>query len=287
MICNFLSNKFIALRTGHKELILVLENELYLVPFAVLRSGQDGAEYLSERCSLLTVPSLQTLRQKSRFKSRNQPENMNSTLVVGGPRVPVSLSESLGWSESAASLQEAAMVTDMLHAKALVASNATKENVLAELTTAECVHFAANLSWKIGAVVLSPGDMLDSQTTQKRFYPNSTGEIETEDENNDLSGGNLEMPPLNDFLLSPADISNIKLNAKLIVLSSYNSLEPISGIGVANLAGSWLRAGAGAVLLSLWPIPETAAKILLRAFYSALLQGARAARLVLLLFSVK
>lgn len=262
------------MRSGHKELILVLENELYLVPFAVLRSAQDDAEYLSERCSLLTVPSLQTLRQKSRLKSRTQPENM---LVVGGPRVPAHLSGSLGWSESAASVQEAAMVADMLQAKALVGSNASKENVIAELETAECVHFAANLSWKMSAVVLSPGDMLDAQT-QKRFYPNANGESENDEETNDLSGDSLEMPPLTDFVLGASDISGMKLNAKLIVLSSYNSMEPISSAGVANLAGSWLRAGSGAVLLSLWPVPETAAKILLRAFYSALLQGARAAR---------
>jgi len=61
-------------------------------------------------------------------------------------------------------------------------------------------------------------------------------------------------------------------------MSSYHSVEPITGAGVAQLAGGWLLAGAGAVLISLWPVPETAAKILLRAFYSALLQGARAAR---------
>lgn len=261
----------------------MLENELYLVPFAVLRSGLDCGEYLSERCSLLTVPSLQTLRQKSRLKSREPPENLNSALVVGGPRIPAAMAESLGWSDSPASLQEAAMVSDMLHAKALVASNATKESVLAELPTAECVHFAANLSWKLGAVVLSPADMLDSQSS-KRFYPNSGSELENDDGGSDLTPGNMEMPPLSDFLLNATDIAAMKLNAKLVVLSSYHSTEMMSGGGIASLSGSWLCAGAGAVLVSLWPVPETAAKILLRAFYSALLQGARAARYVELMF---
>lgn len=59
-----------ASRLGRRELILVLEKELYLVPFAILRSGDESGEYLSERCSLLTVPSLHTLRQKSRTKAR-------------------------------------------------------------------------------------------------------------------------------------------------------------------------------------------------------------------------
>ncbi len=258
-----------------------MESELYLVPFAVLRSGQDGGEYLSERCSLITVPSLQTLRQKSRMKTREPPENLNTALVVGGPRVPSTLSESWGWTDSPAALQEAAMVSDMLNAKwnskALVSSNATKEAVMSELPSAECVHIAANLSWKLGAVVLSPGEMCEPQSS-KRFYQSSSVGLENEDDTNDLAGSNMEIPPLSDFVLSSSDIVSMKLNAKLVVLSSYHSIEPISGCGVANLAGSWLTAGAGAILISLWPVPETAAKILLRAFYSALLQGARVSR---------
>uniref|UniRef100_A0A1B0CKC6 Putative g-alpha gtpase interaction protein n=1 Tax=Lutzomyia longipalpis TaxID=7200 RepID=A0A1B0CKC6_LUTLO len=237
-------------RVGRRDLVLVLENELYLVPFAVLRSGQEDGEYLSERCSLITVPSLTTLRQKSRSRNREAAENLNSALV------------------------EAAMVADMLHAKALCASTATKEAVVAELPGAECVHFAANVSWKLGAVVLSPGDVIDSQ---KRFFPATGNEIENDEEISDLSTSNMEIPPLSDFILSAADLLNMKLKAKLVVLSSYHSIEPISGSGVANLASAWLLAGAGAVLVSLWPVPETAAKILLRAFYSALLQGAAAA----------
>ena len=169
------------------------------------------------------------------------------------------------------------MVADMLHAKVLVGPNATKESVISELTSAECVHFAANISWKLGAVVLSPGEVLDSQS-QKRFYPNQNGEMENDEENTDLAAPNMEIPPLSDFILNASDLLAVKTSAKLVVLSSYHSVEPITGAGVANLAGSWLFAGTGAILVSLWPVPETAAKILLRAFYSALLQGTRAAK---------
>ena len=70
-------------RIGRRELILVLEDVLYLVPFAILRSGDDQGEFLSERCSLLTVPSVQALRQRHRFKSRETIENINKALVVG------------------------------------------------------------------------------------------------------------------------------------------------------------------------------------------------------------
>lgn len=172
------------------------------------------------------------------------------------------------------------MVSDMLQAKALVSTNATKEGVLAELPSAECVHFAANLSWKQGAIVLSPGEMIEPQGKKRFGYGSQTQQQSDADEDSsDLPGNSgAEIPPLSDFMLSAADVLSLKLNAKLIVLSSYHSLEPISGTGVAVLTGSWLSAGAGAILVSLWPVPETAAKILLRAFYSALLQGTRAAR---------
>lgn len=51
--------------SGRRDLLLVLEGDLYLVPFPVLRpaASQDGiGEYLSERFSLLIVPSLSSLK---------------------------------------------------------------------------------------------------------------------------------------------------------------------------------------------------------------------------------
>lgn len=246
----------------------MLEAELYLIPFAVLRSGQDDGEYLSERCSLLTVPSLQTLRQKNRVRTKSQATNgMSNTLVVG-TRIPHQLAESLGLHETAASLQEAAMVSDLLQAKTLVASNATKMNVLAELPTVECVHFASAISWKMSGIVLNSGDIVDSGAHKRNDI----------DPDHDEPSNGVDSPLMNDLLLTTDDISNVKLNTKLIVLNAHNSLEPISGVGVSSLSGNWLKAGASAVLLSLWPVPETASKILLRAFYSALLQGTRAAK---------
>ncbi|XP_017073973.1 tetratricopeptide repeat protein 28 [Drosophila eugracilis] len=242
---------------GRRELILVLDSSLYLVPFAILRAAQEDGEYLSERCAILTAPSLQSLR--SRPRARRDRARPPKSLVVGGPRIPSTLAERWGWAgaESPAALQEAAMVADMLQATALAGSNATKESVLAELPSADCVHFAANLSWQSGAVVLSPGDVVTAEQQQQ----NEPHE-----------------PQMADFTLAAGELRQLRLSARLVVLSSYHSVEPITGAGVAQMAGGWLLAGAGAVLISLWPVPETAAKILLRAFYSALLQGARAAR---------
>ncbi len=44
----------------HRQLVLVLEGELYLIPFALLK-GSSSNEYLYERFSLISVPSLSSL----------------------------------------------------------------------------------------------------------------------------------------------------------------------------------------------------------------------------------
>jgi hypothetical protein len=44
------------------------------------------------------------------------------------------------------------------------------------------------------------------------------------------------------------------------------------------LTRALLAAGAQCVLVSLWPVPNTAVKVLMKSFYSSLLQGSRASR---------
>lgn len=150
---------FLASKNGRKELIVVLESELYLVPFALLRSSHDDGEYLSERCAILTVPSIQILRQRQRSKQIDCSGELNTALVVGGPKIPSTLLDNWGWNDSSASLQEASMVADMLAAKTFLANNATKESVVNEIAAAECIHFSANVSWKNSGIVLSPGNL--------------------------------------------------------------------------------------------------------------------------------
>lgn len=71
---------------GRHELVLVLEGDLYLVPFPVLRSNEDDSEYLCERFSLLAIPNLSALIQNSSHtgkKKREEGTSKVSALVVG------------------------------------------------------------------------------------------------------------------------------------------------------------------------------------------------------------
>jgi len=51
----------------HRQLVLVLEGELYLIPFALLK-GSSSNEYLYERFSLIAVPSIHGLGSNSKVR---------------------------------------------------------------------------------------------------------------------------------------------------------------------------------------------------------------------------
>lgn len=78
---------------------------------------------------------------------------------------------------------------------------------------------------------------------------------------------------ISEVLLTTDDLLSLKLNARLVVLSwSHPQDNWATSKGLYDLTSGLLAAGAQCILVSLWPVPSTAAKILLRAFYSALLQ---------------
>ena len=260
--------------TNRRELILVLEGDLYLVPFPVLRSSSENSEYLCERFSLLIVPNISSLRG-GRTRKQESDQAVRS-LIVGNPKLPSAVTEHWGWKEIPQAEQEATMVAELLQAQVLLGGSATKEQILNQIQDAECVHFSTHVSWKLSSLVLSPAEVLD-QSQSKRLYLTDPNE---EDESSELST-TAELPPLSEFLLSAADILSLRLTARLVVVSSSHTRDQqgwATSDGLVALVRALLAAGAQAVLVSLWPVPETASKILLRAFYSAMLQGTRAAK---------
>ena len=237
-------------KTCFRELILVLETDLLLVPFPILR-GSTNDEYLCETFKIIIAPSISSIRLNSRPKGTKNQE-LGLPLVVGNPLLPADLVDQYGWSGIQRAESEAAVVAEILQCQPLVGNKATKDAVLREITTAECIHFATHVSWKLNAIVLAP--------------PPS-------DENPEDS------PPFSDYLLTAADILKLRLNAKLVVLSSCH-IRDKHGVATADgliaLSKALLAAGVMAVIVTLWPVPETASKIFFRALYSSLLQGSRA-----------
>ena len=98
---------------------------------------------------------------------------------------------------------------------------------------------------------------------------------------------NLEYPELSKLILpgqsdagisnylTPFDVRQSSLSAKLVVLSAcettgVNSFTFDSNLGFVS---EFLHSGAGAVVASLWPVPDTFTQEFMLEFYSALLQG--------------
>lgn len=235
-----------------KELILVVEKSLYLAPLPALQAS-PGEDYLCERFSLLVVPSLAALKKRSRIPMPEGGATV-AALVAGNPVLPEELREENGWPESATSAEtEAGIVAELLESRPLTGAEATRSAVLRSLTDAECVHLTTPILWSSGCLALTPDQ---SEEGAER----------------------------SEFLLNCADLSKLRLTARLVVLSSGHcwatgdNAARLTADGVQTIAKSILNAGAQCVLIAMWPVPPTAGSILLRAFYSAMLQGARASR---------
>ena len=78
------------------------------------------------------------------------------------------LIEHWGWSDIPRATKEAENIAEILQTPStnvLTGEKATKSAVLAQLPQAECIHFACHISWQLSAIVLSPGDFVESNST--------------------------------------------------------------------------------------------------------------------------
>ncbi|XP_041083692.1 tetratricopeptide repeat protein 28-like isoform X1 [Polyodon spathula] len=267
----------------HRQLILVLEGELYLIPFALLK-GSSSNEYLYERFSLIAIPSIQSLSSTAKSHSKkNAPTYSSPTsmaAVIGNPKLPSSIMDRWLWGPMPSAEEEAYMVSELLGCQPLVGPAATKERVMSALSQAECVHFATHISWKLAALVLTPNsDGSSGGGGGKGSYGNSytiPESLRMQDDASDVESIT-DSPPLQEFLLTAADVLDLRLPVKLVVLGSYQeSNSKVTADGVIGLTRTFLAAGAQCVLVSLWPVPVAASKMFVHAFYSALLNGMKA-----------
>ncbi|XP_022777735.1 tetratricopeptide repeat protein 28-like [Stylophora pistillata] len=193
------------------EIIIVPERNLYRVPFVALRD-QPGGKSLAETYRLRIVPSLTTLRLIQNCPADYH--NHTGALVVGSPKV--GRARYRGKIHNFASLtgarKEAEMIGQLLGVQPLLGERATREAVLQEISSVSLIHIAAHGNADRGEIALSPGP----------FSSN--------------------IPEEEDYLLRIADISQVKLRAKLVVLSCCHSgrgeikVEGVIGIARAFLA---------------------------------------------------
>lgn len=132
-------------------------------------------------------------------------------------------------------------------------AEATRSAVLRSLPDAECVHLAAPVLSETpgtGPCLALAADQCDEPADKPEY-----------------------------LLDGLADLGSTRLAARLVVVSAGHwqtcQAHRHVDVGVAKVL---LNAGAQCVLVGMWPVPPAAGSILLRAFYSAMLQGQRASR---------
>lgn len=202
--------------------------------------------------------------------------------VIGNPKLPPSVMDRWLWGPMPSAEEEAYAVSELLGCQPLVGSLATKERVMSALAQAECAHFATHVSWKLAALVLAPnaesaasggGGSGKGSLGNSYTIPES---LRMQDDASDVESIS-DCPPLQEFLLTAADVLDLRLPVKLVVLGSYpESNSKVTADGLIGLTRAFLAAGAHCVLVSLWPVPVAASKVLVHAFYTALLNGLKA-----------
>ena len=218
------------------EILIVPDRFLYKIPFAALKD--ENGKYLSETFRIRIVPSLMTLKL---IQERPATQcNDRSVLIVGDPDVSY-VSE---FSQLSFARKEAKMIAEWLGVQPLLGCQATKQAVLEAMHSASVIHFAAHGDAERGEIVLAP------------VRPVNT--------------------PLHkdDYVLTTADVSEVKLTAKLVVLSCcHSALGQIRAEGVVGIARAFLGSGARSVLVALWAIEDEATEQFMGRFYEHLVRG--------------
>ena len=224
------------------EIIIVPDRLFFKVPFAALKN--ESGNYLSENIRIRIVPSLTTLQLIQ--DSPTDYHSQTGALIVGNPDVGEVLYKGNLCQVSRLPFagEEAEMIGKLLDAQPLLGKRATKEAVLNNINSVSLIHFACHGDAERGEIILTPPTL-----THRK-------------------------PQEEDYLLRMADISQVQLRAKLVVLSCCHSAEgQIKAEGVVGIARAFLGSGARSVLVALWAIDDEATKQLMSRFYEHLAHG--------------
>ena len=225
------------------EIVIIPERSLYRVPFAALRH-QPGGKCLAETFRIRIIPSLTILKLIQDCPAEYH--SQTGALVVGDPKVGRARyrGEIHNFTSLAGARKEAEIIGQLLGVQPLLGERATREAVLQAMNSVSLIHIAAHGNADRGEIALSPRPTANS------------------------------IPEEEDYLLRVSDISQVKLRAKLVILSCCHSGRgEIKVEGVLGIARAFLASGARSVLVTLWAIEDEATEQFITRFYRHLVDG--------------
>ena len=220
------------------ELVIVSDGALCFTPWAAI----------VESIRIRTVPSLTSYQLISRVPEGDQKNT--GALLVGNPclneleKPPPDLP---------GAQKEVEMIASILNTRPLTGKEATKSEVIKQMSSVGLIHIAAHGSERTGEIALSPD-----------------------------FGWTFKFPQKKDFFLKMSDVQATNLRARLVVLSCCHSGRGriLKGEGVVGIARAFLAAGARSVLISLWAINDEATMVFMKCFYQHLKEGKTASAAV-------
>ena len=215
------------------------EDEMVIVPDGALCFFPWAA--VIESIRIRTVPSLTSYQL-----ILNVPEGHHKktgALLVGNPCLKELKG---GWHDLPCAQKEVELIASILNTTPLVGRQATKAEVMKQMSSVGLIHIAAHGNELTGEIALSPNPGWTSQFPQEE-----------------------------DFILKMSDVQAANLRARLVVLSCCHSGRGrvLKGEGVVGIARAFLAAGARSVLLTLWAIDDEATMVFMKSFYQQLKEG--------------
>ena len=224
-----------------KEVIIVPDGPLWSVPYAALVDLES--KHLCESFTVRLIPSLTSLKLIANCPREHH--SRKGALLVGDPWVEEVTKEGKRLQQLEYAKEEVDIIAKILKVAPLLGKDATKANVLKQLSSVQLVHIAAHGCVETGEIALTPD-------------PERTSVI----------------PKKEDYMLTMADVLSVRLRARLVVLSCCHSGRgKIKAEGVVGIARAFMGAGARSVLVTLWAIEDEATLDFMKKFYYHLNEG--------------
>ena len=213
------------------ELVIVSDGALCFTPWAAI----------VESIRIRTVPSLTSYQLISSVPEGHHKKT--GALLVGKPCLK-ELEKPLP--DLPCAQEEVEMIASILNTRPLTGREATKAEVIKQMSSVGLIHIAAHGNKRTGEIALSPNP-----------------------------GWTSKFPREKDFILKMSDVQAANLRARLVVLSCCHSGRGriLKGEGVVGIARAFLAAGARSVLISLWAIDDEATMVFMESFYQQLKEG--------------
>ena len=247
------------LTEGIKNLIIIPDDILNLLPFETLLTADQNGDWLIKKYTVYYAPSLSSLRELAHHQNRkNRSKPQHNLLAVGDPYYG-DLEEKYPELSTKAIFQDFYSLTDLKFYRLRysheeirrISSLIPRSTVLEREKASEDLVKSANLAdYKI--IHFAAHGLIDDQK------PARSAIILT-----------LDNDPAEDGFLQMREVFNLKLNADLVVLSSCQTGlgQFIKGEGIEGISRAFFYAGSSSVVMSLWTINDQVSAQFMERFY--------------------